>query len=228
MIEPQFIKSIGKVADTAPPKKLVGEAVGFFGKEPQRIMDVGCSVGTDALYLAMQGHKVTALDTDRVGLDWARERARDLGVATENFTPKVGDLRDITSSDKYQGVLSIMVLHFFEEQEAKKATRTLQAMTTPNGLNVVSVYTDDNPEEEITHPSRGLKYMFKSGELSGLYSLGWVAHRDCEGYTGKYMRRDFGQGRDVLIPTVAELIVRKTVKVPRTYMNASRQVVSIS
>jgi 2-polyprenyl-3-methyl-5-hydroxy-6-metoxy-1,4-benzoquinol methylase len=226
-ISPQYLESIHKVGETAPPVKLLCEAVGLFGKEPKRIIDVGSGRCTGALYLATQGHLITALDCDSDALDWARERARDLNIPAKNFTPKVGDLRDITVSDKYDGVISLMVLHFLDEQDAKASIKTLQSMTNPKGLNVVSVYTEDNPPEEITHPSRNLKYMFKSGELANLYN-GWITTRNCEGYSCKFEQRDVSDRKLVLIPSIAELIASRTITKPRTYMNANRQIVAVN
>jgi len=227
LIVPQYIHTLGKVASTGGPSKLLVEAMSVFGKKPKRIIDVGSGTCTEALYLAAHGHEVTALDTNAESLDWARERARDLGIPTERFTPKVGDLTEITTSDKYHGVISLMVLHFLESSDAVRAVGAFRAMTLPNGLNVISAYTEDNPTEEITHPSRGLKYMFKSGELSRLYG-DWQLHRDEEGYSGKATHRNFGPGKDVLIPTLAEIIARKTVSRPTSYMNANREIVTVS
>lgn len=217
-----------KVITTAPPSKLIGEAVVHFGREPKNIIDIGCGTGLAALYLATQGHYVTAIDERADMVEMARERARELNIPSRNFTPEVADLRSLSTADKYQGVISEMVLHFLEEADAKAAVATIQGMTVKDGLNVISAYTDDNPEDERSR--REVKYMFEAGELSRLYMRGWQRLRDGEGYSGKLLERSYGPGKDVLIATIAEIVARKTVagtplQLRRSYMNANREMV---
>jgi 2-polyprenyl-3-methyl-5-hydroxy-6-metoxy-1,4-benzoquinol methylase len=50
---------------------------------PGRALDIGCGVGADAIWLAGQGWRVTALDVSQVALDDAAARARESGVHVE-------------------------------------------------------------------------------------------------------------------------------------------------
>lgn len=50
---------------------------------PGRALDVGCGEGADAVWLALRGWRVTALDVSSVALDRARNAARDAGVDIE-------------------------------------------------------------------------------------------------------------------------------------------------
>lgn len=50
---------------------------------PGRALDVGCGEGADAVWLALRGWPVTALDVSSVALDRAANAAREAGVDIE-------------------------------------------------------------------------------------------------------------------------------------------------
>ncbi|MEO5679113.1 MAG: class I SAM-dependent methyltransferase [Acidimicrobiales bacterium] len=52
-------------------------------QEPGRALDVGCGEGADAIWLALRGWQVTALDLSSVALDRARAAATGAGVDIE-------------------------------------------------------------------------------------------------------------------------------------------------
>ena len=60
-------------AGDRPPEPLVVRAV--IGRQPGHALDLACGLGRNALYLAAQGWKVTAVDNARVALDILAERA---------------------------------------------------------------------------------------------------------------------------------------------------------
>jgi 2-polyprenyl-3-methyl-5-hydroxy-6-metoxy-1,4-benzoquinol methylase len=51
------------------------------GLAPGRALDVGCGSGADAIWLALQGWQVTAVDVSQAALDRAAIAARDAAVA---------------------------------------------------------------------------------------------------------------------------------------------------
>lgn len=60
-----------------PNPALLAEAADF---EPGRALDIGCGVGSDAIWLAARGWDVTAIDVSQVALDRAAARAEQAGV----------------------------------------------------------------------------------------------------------------------------------------------------
>ncbi|MFF7456665.1 SAM-dependent methyltransferase [Kitasatospora sp. NPDC008115] len=46
-----------------------------------RVLDLGCGAGRNAVHLASRGFEVDAVDLSSTALAWARERAREAGVA---------------------------------------------------------------------------------------------------------------------------------------------------
>ena len=53
------------------------------GEPPGRALDVGCGVGNDAIWLASQGWKVTAVDISQAALDRAAIAAEDAKVTVD-------------------------------------------------------------------------------------------------------------------------------------------------
>lgn len=67
------------------PDELLQEAVasGWLGGETA--LDLGCGQGTDALYLASRGYRVTGLDLSAVACDIARRQAEERGLQGVSF-----------------------------------------------------------------------------------------------------------------------------------------------
>jgi SAM-dependent methyltransferase len=65
------------------PRELAALVEGPKALPPRKAMDIGCGTGTQAIYLARHGWRVTAVDiVDRV-LDAARRKAHAAGVSVE-------------------------------------------------------------------------------------------------------------------------------------------------
>lgn len=195
----------------APPSTLLLEAMHLIGREPKTILDIGALTCTGSLYLAAHGHMVRAIDIDTDNLEWAREKARELGIPNKNFVPEVQDARDLPATTRYDVILATMFLHCLSKSEGDKTLSGVQSITRPEGINVVSTYTSDNPEEEVS--VRGLRHLFGRGELAAKYRRhGWQMHRDEEGFLPvKLDRAPWIQSVEplYLVPTVAEVIAQK-------------------
>lgn len=50
------------------------------GLAPERVLELGCGPGRNAVYMAKKGCKVDALDLSNNAIEWAKERAREEGV----------------------------------------------------------------------------------------------------------------------------------------------------
>ena len=47
---------------------------------PGRVLELGCGPGRNAIYMAQKGYKVDAIDISEHAIEWAKERANEVGV----------------------------------------------------------------------------------------------------------------------------------------------------
>ena len=79
----------------------------------QRVLEVGCGIGTDTMNFARAGAAVTAVDLSAESLDIARERARSLGVS-DRIRFVHANAEELTSAlpgETYDLVYSFGVVH---------------------------------------------------------------------------------------------------------------------
>ncbi|MDQ6673144.1 MAG: class I SAM-dependent methyltransferase [Chloroflexota bacterium] len=97
------------------------------------VLEIGCGLGTAALWLARQGHHVVACDIAPGAVRVAQERARRAGLAIELRVADV--LADTTSLPLSDVVLDRGVLHTFVAQEGRVAFAAAVArLLQPGGL----------------------------------------------------------------------------------------------
>ncbi|MDT7572998.1 MAG: hypothetical protein QOE05_3172 [Actinomycetota bacterium] len=112
------------------------------GLTPGRALDVGCGEGADAIWLALRGWDVTALDVSGVALERARAAARDAGAdvkwlhtgLVESALPAGGF--DLVSA-QYPALL---------RTAGNEAEQALIAAVAPGGTLVVVHHADIDPE----------------------------------------------------------------------------------
>ena len=202
----------GSIVETSltKPVKVVVESMHYLGKEPKRVIDLGCEGGRHALYLAMHGHHVTAIDSDADNLEYTREAARGLGIPNQNFVPIHAKIEDYSPEGKYDGVYATMILHFLGKVSIGKAVRNIHDMTSTGGINVVSAYGQDNPADERT--VRKIQHMFEPNELSSYYNgRQWGIKHYWEGAANNIVGRNTRTKPVALIADVVELIAQKSM-----------------
>src|SRR4051812_38933743 len=71
--------------DTGKPDRFLQEAIAREGlSEGAEVLDIGCGTGTNAVWLAQQGFRVTGVDVSSVAIERARARA-SLARSSCNF-----------------------------------------------------------------------------------------------------------------------------------------------
>ena len=122
-----------------PNGALVTEVAGLV---PGSALDVGCGEGADAIWLALRGWDVTALDVSRVALDRAQAAARESGAELrwlhagllEAALPAAGF--DLVSA-QYPALL---------RTPGNEAERALLNAVAPGGTLLVVHHADIDPE----------------------------------------------------------------------------------
>lgn len=106
--------------------------------EPGRALDIGCGVGSDAIWLARQGWSVTAIDVSQVALDHAAGRARQASVRVQWLQSRLEDV-PIPSG----GFDLVTAFHpALRHSEGRDAQTALLASVAPGGTLLVVHHAD--------------------------------------------------------------------------------------
>jgi SAM-dependent methyltransferase len=111
------------------------------------VLDCSCGIGTQAIGLALRGHRVVGTDISEASLARARSEAARLG-ASAAFA--VADFRDLDGVDgTFDVVLSCdnALPHLLDEAQVAGALRAMRSRLRPSGLLLVSIrnYDADRP-----------------------------------------------------------------------------------
>lgn len=148
------------------PRKIVMKALRYVSSG--LALDFGCGFGRHSLFLAHKGFTVTAVEQDAEKLESLNRKASQLDVAIQT---EQGDIRSSNlEPEKYDLILSTMVLHFLRNrEEVTEVIHTMQNATKLNGVNVVCTYTDKSQPD--IRPC-----LMNAEELRDLYN-GWEVLR---------------------------------------------------
>jgi SAM-dependent methyltransferase len=110
--------------------------------EPQRVLDCSCGIGTQAIGLALRGHRVHGTDLSPAAVERAQREAARLGAT---LTTEVADLRDLGALDVRDGTFDVVlscdnaVPHLLTDEDLSRAAAGMYAKLRPDGLLVVSM-----------------------------------------------------------------------------------------
>lgn len=134
------------------------------------VLDLGCGIGDQSIFLAKNGFQVTAVDNDASALQKLRERSETEHVKIEVLNHSVATFQPTKSFDV---ILALWILHFLNAKEVPQVIARIQEHTNPSGINVILVHTDKNPPNHRP-------YLFKEGEVK-LYYDDWTILRHVQG-----------------------------------------------
>ncbi|MBO0729720.1 MAG: class I SAM-dependent methyltransferase [Acidimicrobiaceae bacterium] len=131
-----------------PNGRLVAEVAHL---APGRALDVGSGEGADAIWLALQGWKVTGIDISSVAIGRAEEAARNAGVSVEWVTG------DVLEQPFPAGSFDLVSLQYpaLPRAAGEQAVRALLDTVRPGGL-LLAVYHDLDDEHREHLKSQGV------------------------------------------------------------------------
>lgn len=110
------------------------------GRGPFSILDCSCGIGTQAIGLALHGHRVHATDLSPVSVAQAREEAAGFGVT---LTFGVADFRKLgdSVSDSFDAVVSCdnSFAHCISDDDLAVALASIRSRLKPDGILLISI-----------------------------------------------------------------------------------------
>jgi SAM-dependent methyltransferase len=131
----------------AQPRLMELEALGGISGE---VLDIGCGLGDNAIFLASRGHSVTGLDGSPAAIELARGRAAEAGVlkspaASAGVMFDVADATDLTGYDgRFDTVVDSALYHCLDDDGRQAYAASLYRATRPGARWHLYCFSDGN------------------------------------------------------------------------------------
>ncbi|HLS16502.1 MAG TPA: tellurite resistance methyltransferase TehB [Paenalcaligenes sp.] len=143
------------------------EIVAAVGLAPVgKALEMGCSNGRNALFLAQQGFEVTAVDNNPTAIQMLRDIAEAENLS--HLNAQVYDIQDANLSEMYDFIGCTVTLMFLNPATVAEVIANMQEHTRQGGYNVI-VCAMDTAQYPCPMP---FPFTFKEGQLKAAYE-GW-------------------------------------------------------
>lgn len=218
----------------AQPRLMELEALGGFSGE---VLDIGCGLGDNAIFLASRGHSVTALDGSPTAIEKARSRAAHAGVSVD-FA--VADATNLTGYDgRFDTVVDSALYHCLDEDGRRAYAAGLYRATrrgarwhlycfSDAGVNGVvapiASITESNIRDTLTANGWRIDFLGPTTYLASAAGFGGMGDDIPQGMVDQMPPEAFEQMKRVRagFDAIADLLDGDQVHLPFTVVHAHR------
>ncbi|MCX6351008.1 MAG: class I SAM-dependent methyltransferase [Bacteroidetes bacterium] len=115
----------------------------------QKILDAGCGMGRNIMYLMKTGAVVHGVDVSKDDIEYLQKRGEEFGLKSSNFREE--KIEDISFDDaSFDYIICNAVLHFAEDEtHFQQMLDALWRVLKPNGILFCRLASDIGIEEEV-------------------------------------------------------------------------------
>jgi len=132
-----------------------------------KVLDLGCGVGGNSIFLTEKGFNVTCIDTDKEVIDAIKKNYPKVNAINKNI------LEFKFLENEYDLILALNVLSFFDAENAELIIRNIAKSLKENGLAYLQVFSTSEPNKKFKHlfTEEELKQAFLENKILELEEL---------------------------------------------------------
>ncbi|MCX2930307.1 class I SAM-dependent methyltransferase [Mycobacterium sp. CVI_P3] len=131
------------------------------------VLDIGCGLGDNAIYLARHGHHVTALDISPTALITAERRAADADVDVRFAVADAAELAGY--HDAFDTIVDSGMFHCLDEDAKAAYAASACRAARPGARLLIACFSEANDD-----PMRGQRAVSESALRTILGAAGWT------------------------------------------------------